>query len=154
MNPLGREILHVYLTDDGGTPLVHLSRRDASDKDPDLVASMFAAFQNFMDDSFHSMGIGSVKSIELGDRHQVAFGRGHKVLLYVVYHGRESNRLERRVIEMVGEIERDFSSLLEHWGGDLDRLAGLKEHLVRAWKVPARDSPFVPTTVAPPMETR
>ncbi len=138
-HPLRRTIEHVYLTYDGGAPLVHLSRRIGSDKDPDLVASMFTAFQNFMDDSFHSMGIGSVRSIELGDRHQVAFGRGHKVLLYVVYEGRESNRLERRVIRMVGEIEERFAGLLQDWDGDMDRIAVLRDHLVREWKVPARD---------------
>ncbi len=127
MNPLSREVLHVYLTYDGGTPLVHLSRGGPSDKDPDLIASMFTAFQNFMDDSFHSLGIGSVRSIELGDRHQVAFGRGRKVLLYVVYQGRESNRLERRVIRVVGEIEARFASLLNDWDGDMDKMLELKD---------------------------
>src|SRR5438132_7422702 len=53
-HPLRRTVEHVYLTDSGGTPLVHLSRTLPSDKDPDLVASMFTAIQNFMDDSFHS----------------------------------------------------------------------------------------------------
>ncbi len=152
-HPLRRIIEHVYLTYDGGTPLVHLSRRTASDKDPDLVASMFTAFQNFMDDSFHSLGIGSVRSIELGDRHQVAFGRGHKVLLYVVYQGRESNRLERRVIRIVSEIEERFAPLLNDWDGDLDRLAGLRDLLVREWKVPARDSLFAPQKTHAILET-
>ncbi len=142
LHPLRTTIEHVYLTYDGGTPLVHLSRPVTSDKDPDLVASMFTAIQNFMDDSFHSLGIGSVRSIELGDRHQVAFGRGHKVLMYVVYQGRESNRLERRVIRMVAEIEKDFAPILQDWDGDMDRLGGLREHLVQAWKIPARDNPF------------
>ncbi|HLE53929.1 MAG TPA: hypothetical protein VI999_01625 [Thermoplasmata archaeon] len=146
LHPLRTTIEHVYLTYDGGTPLVHLSRPVTSDKDPDLVASMFTAIQNFMDDSFHSLGIGSVRSIELGDRHQVAFGRGHKVLMYVVYQGRESNRLERRVIRMVAEIEKDFAPLLKDWDGDMDRLAGLRDLLIREWKVPARDSPFAPQT--------
>ncbi len=153
MPHLGREIEHVYLTYDGGTPLVHLSRLGTSDKDPDLIASMFTAFQNFMDDSFHSLGIGSVRSIELGDRHQVAFGRGHKVLLYVVYQGRESNRLERRVIRVVGEIEREFASLLADWDGDLDRLGSLRARLVETWKVPARDTPFVSPPIAVTLET-
>lgn len=134
-HPLGRVIEHVYLTYDGGTPLVHLSRRRPSDKDPDLVASMFTAVQNFMDDSFHSMGIGSVRSIELGDRHHVAFGRGHKVLLYVVYEGRESNRLERRVEQMVAEIEDRYAPLLRNWNGDMDAVAILREYLERQWDV-------------------
>src|SRR5207302_656945 len=74
-HPLRRTVEHVYLTDSGGTPLVHLSRHVPSDKDPDLVASMFTAIQNFMDDSFHSMGIGDVRSTEMGDRHHAVFDR-------------------------------------------------------------------------------
>ncbi|HYY48611.1 MAG TPA: hypothetical protein VFA17_08000 [Thermoplasmata archaeon] len=137
-HPFRRTVEHVYLTDAGGTPLVHLSRRFSSDKDPDLVASMFTAIQNFMDDSFHSMGIGDVRSIEMGDRHHVAFGRGHAVLLYIVYRGRESNRLERRVIHMVGEIESRFGALVKGWGGDTDRVRPLQAYLMDEWDLHPR----------------
>src|SRR6266566_1973859 len=125
--------------------MVHLSRRLESDKDPDLIASMFSAVQNFMDDSFHSLGIGSVRSIELGDRHQVAFGRGHRVLLYVVYAGRESNHLEDRVIRQVHDLEARFSSVLEAWDGDMDSVRGIRDYLEGEWDVPSR-----PPTSPPP----
>ena len=138
-HPLRRVVEHVYLTDFGGTPLVHLSRRIASDKDPDLVASMFTAIQNFMDDSFHSMGIGDVRSIEMGDRHHVAFGRGHMVLLYVVYRGRESNRLERRVIRFVHDVETRFASELRAWNGDMDRIAAIRDYLAQEWDLSPRE---------------
>jgi len=132
-HPLRRVVEHVYLTDSGGTPIVHLSRRFASDKDPDLVASMFTAIQNFMDDSFHSMGVGDVRSIEMGDRYHVAFGRGHSVLFYVVYRGRESNRLERRVTDFVHDIETRFTSFLRAWDGDMDRTVTLRQYVGREW---------------------
>src|SRR6266508_1002911 len=109
--------------------MVHLSRRIPEFKDPDLIASMFSAVQNFMDDSFHSLGIGSVRSIELGDRHQVAFGRGHRVLLYIVYRGRESNHLEDRVIRQVNDLEARFSSVLEDWDGEMDSVRGIRDYL-------------------------
>ncbi len=140
-----RTVEHVYLTDAGGTPLVHLSRRSGSDKDPDLIASMFSAVQNFMDDSFHSLGIGSVRSIELGDRHQVAFGRGPRLLLYVVYEGRESNRLEKRVIRQVQDLETRFASVLEEWDGDMERIKGIGDHLAREWEIPVRPSESPPS---------
>ncbi len=132
-HPARRVIEHVYLTYDGGTPLVHLSRSHVPDKDPDLIASMFTAIQNFMDDSFHEMGIGAVRSIELGDGHQVAFGRGKWLLLYVVYRGRESNQLERHVIHQVHELENRFALLLKDWDGDMDRADVLREYLAEAW---------------------
>jgi hypothetical protein len=138
-HPFRRTVEHMYLTDSGGTPLVHLSRNLPSDKDPDLVASMFTAIQNFMDDSFHSMGIGDVRSIERSDRHHVAFGRGHALLLYIVYRGRESNHLERRVIHFVHDLETRFASLLREWNGDMDRIVPIREHLAREWALRPRD---------------
>ena len=142
-HPLHRIIEHVYLTDAGGTPLVHLSRLN-SDKDPDLIASMFAAIQNFMDDAFHSLGAGDVRSIEIGTRQHVAFGRGHYSLLYLVYRGRESNHLERRVIHQVHEIETQFASLLREWGGDMGEIEVLRDYLMREWELPAREAPLSP----------
>jgi hypothetical protein len=147
-HPFRRTVEHVYLTDTGGTPLVHLSRRISSDKDPDLVASMFTAIQNFMDDSFHSMGIGDVRSIEVGDRHHVAFGRGHAVLLYIVYRGRESNHLERRVIQMVGDIEARFATLLKSWQGDMDPIVALRAYLIQEWDLQPRPIPLEPAARA------
>lgn len=141
VHPHGREIEHVYLTYDGGTPLVHLSMRVDSDKDSDIVASMFTAFQNFMDESFRDMGIGTVRSIELGDRHQLAFGRGRKVLLYVLYRGRESNRLEDRVIQLVTDLEARFAPLLEDWDGDVDALGPLRTYLEGIWGLPTAEEP-------------
>lgn len=141
-HPLRRTVEHVYLTDAGGTPLVHLSRRFTSDKDPDLVASMFTAIQNFMDDSFHSMGIGDVRSIEMATRHHVAFGRGRSVLLYIVYRGRESNHLERRVTQLVQDIELRFAPLLQGWDGDMDRVGRLRDYLMNEWDLHPRQTPI------------
>lgn len=132
-HPLGRVIEHVYLTYDGGTPMVHLSRNFVPGRDPDLIASMFTAIENFMDESFHEMGVGSVRSIELGDRHQVAFGRGRHVLLYVLYRGRESNQLERHVIHQVHTLEERFGGLLKDWNGDMRTADVLREYLAQVW---------------------
>jgi hypothetical protein len=86
-----------------------------------------------MDDSFHSMGIGDVRSLELGDHHHVAFGLGHTLLLCVVYRGRESNRLERRVIRFVHDVEARFANLVRAWHGNVEELAPLREYLEREW---------------------
>jgi len=148
-HPLRRTVEHVYLTNAGGTPLVHLSRRFISDKDPDLVASMFTAIQNFMNESFHSMGIGDVRSIEMSNRYHVAFGRGESVLLYIVYRGRESNPLERRVTQLVQEIEARFASLLHRWDGDMDRVGVLRDYLMKEWDLRPSQTPFEPAAPVP-----
>ena len=151
MAPLRRTIEHVYLTDVGGTPLVHLSDPSATeDKDPDMIGSMFTAIQNFMDDSFHSMGIGDVRSLEVGDSHHVAFGRGHSVLLYVVYRGRESNRLEKRITRFVHEIEGRFATLIHDWDGEIEELGPLRLYLEAEWKLLPKALPIVAAERKPP----
>ncbi len=132
-HPPGRVIEHVYLTYDGGTPMVHLSRSFVPGRDPDIIASMFTAIENFMDESFHEMGIGAVRSIELGDRHQVAFGKGERVLLYVLYRGRESNQLERHVIHQVHALEDRFAGLLKDWDGDMKAAEPVRDYLAQVW---------------------
>ena len=132
-----RSIEHVYLAYSGGTPLVHLSRFEPEDADPDLIASMFAAIQSFMDDSFHSLGIGAVRSIEMEKHQHVAFGRGRYALLYVLYRGFESNHLERKVETTVRDIERQFERILRDWDGDMDKIRPLAEFLKHRFGVDA-----------------
>lgn len=140
---LGRTVERVYLTDGGGIPLAHLSRSASAPEDPETIASMFTAIQSFMNDSFHVMGVGGVRSIEMGRRHHVAFGRGRWVLLYVVYSGRESNRLERRVEHVVQDLESQFAPLLESWRGDVDRASPVRDRLVEEFGLS-------PTVARPP----
>lgn len=127
----------VFLIAKSGVPLVHLSRTLTSDKDPDLIASMFTAIQSFMNQSFGSMGVGDLKNIELAD-HNMAVARGTHVILALLYRGRESKRLERRAADVVEEIESKFNDVLRDWNGDVDRLTGVKQVLEKLWG--AKDS--------------
>lgn len=139
-----RVIERVYLTYDRGMPLVHLSREPESEKDPDLVASMFDAIQAFMDDAFHNMHAGTVRSMEIGERCHVAFGKGQWLLLYVMYRGRESNRLEERVIRNVHQLESQFARVLKGWSGDMKDVEPLKTVLKEEWGVPEEVAVFEP----------
>ena len=140
-----RVIERVYLTYDRGLPLVHLSRAARSDKDPDLVASMFDAIEAFMEDAFHDMHAGTIRSMEIGDRCHVAFGKGRWLLLYVLYRGRESNRLEDRVIRNVRELDARFAPLLRSWSGDMRDVEPIKARLRDEWGVPEEQETFAPT---------
>jgi hypothetical protein len=106
---------------------------------------MFTALQNFMDDSFRMMGAGVVRSIEIGKRHHVAFARGRSVALYVVYRGRESNRLEERIERLVREIEQAHGSLLTGWNGDVGKASPLRDRLAAEWKMPVTTPSAEPT---------
>ncbi len=144
-----RVIERVYLTYDRGLPLVHLSREPNTDKDPDLVASMFDAIEAFMDDAFKDMHAGTVRSMEVGERCHVAFGKGKWLLLYVMYRGRESNHLEDRVIRNVHELEAQFGPLLRSWSGDMKDVEPIKELLKAQWGVPEDHETFQPAVPAP-----
>src|SRR5438876_11210774 len=95
---------HIFLVDRVGVPMIHLSRGLPTGADPDLIASMFTAIVDFMNQSFHSMGHGDVRSIELVD-YQAVFGRGRKLVMFPLYHGWASNRLERRLAREVHDTE-------------------------------------------------
>jgi len=119
---------HVFLIYASGIPLVHLSRSVATDKDPDLVASMFTAIQSFMNESFHSMGVGDVKSIEMAD-HRVALARGESILLVVLYRGRAAGHIQNQANEAVRETEKRFGHVLRDWNGDMSRIDGVRQLL-------------------------
>src|SRR5207245_10937521 len=110
----------IFLFDRGGVPMVHLSRGLPTGADPDLIASMFTAIVAFMNQSFHSMGHADLRSIELED-YQVVFGRGHHILMLLLYHRRESTRLERRVARDVKDLEPRHAGGPGTWDGDTVR---------------------------------
>src|SRR5438445_13725776 len=83
---------HIFLVDRGGVPMIHLSRGLPTGADPDLIASMFTAIVDFMNQSFHSMGHGDVRSIVLED-YQVVLGRGRHSLLSRLYPGWKPHRV-------------------------------------------------------------
>jgi hypothetical protein len=141
----------VFLIYQGGVPMMHLSRSLTSDKDPDLIASMFTAIQSFMNTSFQSMGVGDVKGIELAD-HNVAVARGKYVILVVLYRGHESNRLDRRANDIVVDIEKRYANVLKAWNGDIDRLTGVKQLLERMWGAKAKGDAETTFGEAPPPE--
>src|SRR2546428_12822340 len=128
---------HIFLVDRGGVPMIHLSRGLPTGADPDLIASMFTAIVDFMNQSFHSMGHGDVRSIELED-YQVLFGRGRNILMLLLYRGWESNRLERRVARGVKALERRHAAVLEHWDGGTDRLVEGRQELEHLWRLRER----------------
>jgi len=147
--PLLRRIVeHVFLVDRGGTPLVHLSRRGASEKDPDLIALMVNTVQTFLNESFRSMGIGDVRSIELAD-YNLTFGRGQHSLLFVLYRGRESARLERRAQDDVRAIEARFAQVLKDGRRDASGIVGMRRYLELEWAMqPADERPTASPTGA------
>lgn len=129
------QVEHAFLIYSNGLMLFHLSPDLTGDKDPDLIAGMFTAIQKFMDDSFHSMGVGELKGLELAD-HRVALVRGNDISLVALYRGGAAGKVEKRAREVVRDIERRYGHLLKDWNGDTDPIQGAKVSLEKLF--PAR----------------
>ncbi len=131
---------HAFLIYRNGILLFHLSPKLTADKDPDLIASMFTAIQSFMDESFHSMGVGELKSIELAD-HRVALVRGEYLFLVVLFRGAASGHVKKRATDVVRDIEKRYASVLKDWNGDVGLLEGAKGRMGRLFR-PGPSFPF------------
>ncbi|HKZ99247.1 MAG TPA: DNRLRE domain-containing protein, partial [Thermoplasmata archaeon] len=132
---LRTRIEHAFLIYQSGVLLFHMSPNLAEDKDPDLIASMFTAIENFMDESFHSMGVGQLKALELADR-RMALIRGRDVSLAVLYRGAATGHVERQAREVIRDVERRYGHLLKDWDGDMGPIKGTEVSLERLF--PAR----------------
>lgn len=124
------QVRHAFLIYRNGLMLMHVSSEAIQDRDPDLIASMFSAIQSFMDESFHSMGVGQLKAVELAD-HRVIVVRGADVSLVVLYHGAAARHVENRAREVIKDIERRYGRLLAGWNGDVALIAGAEVSLER-----------------------
>ncbi|MFA5896617.1 MAG: DNRLRE domain-containing protein [Thermoplasmata archaeon] len=129
------QIEHAFLIYRDGILLFHMSPGLAEDKDPDLIASMFTAIENFMDESFRSMGVGQLKGLELAD-HRVALVRGTDASLVVLYRGAAAGHVEKRAREAIQDIERRYGHILKDWNGDMGLIKGAQVSLERLF--PAR----------------
>jgi len=45
----------------------------------------------------------------------------------------------------VHDLETRFGSVLEDWGGDMDRVKGIRDYLEGQWDVPARPAASSPS---------
>jgi len=137
---LRQVVEHVFLVDQGGTPLAHLSRSHR-DRDTDVGGPTSALVREFMDHSLQHPGRETGRSNKFPDLH-VAFGSGQYTRLFVLYRGRESNRIGRRVERAIREIEKRYGRALKDGGGRLDQIADVNRDLERQWGL---QEPIVPS---------
>jgi len=119
---------HVFLVDQAGLPLVHLSRAPRGSL-PGVSADEPALLSKILDPSLSPEARGTSR---LPDLH-VAFGSGRYMRLFVLYRGRESTRIGRRVERTVRELERRYGAAMKDWHGKIDDLADVNRDLGRRW---------------------
>jgi hypothetical protein len=121
----------VFLVDNAGVLLVHLSQWESKAIDAKLVSGMLTAVQEFVKDSFRGsdggpqikMDEGALGKLEYGD-FQIVIERGTYTFLSAVISGNDNKRLRKRMKNVVDEFETKYSNVLVDWDGDMGRFDG------------------------------
>ncbi|UCG70226.1 MAG: PKD domain-containing protein [Thermoplasmata archaeon] len=134
-------IEEVFLVDNAGVLLVHISRGESKAIDAKLVSGMLTAVQEFVKDSFMGnneqgdmkIDEGALGKLEYGD-FQIVIERGSYAFLSAVISGYDNKRLRKRMRDVVEEFESKYSSVLADWDGDMDKFAGTEKIVGRLIK--------------------
>ncbi|MEE9152090.1 MAG: hypothetical protein V3U20_09705, partial [Thermoplasmata archaeon] len=137
-------IEEVFLVDNAGVLLVHMSQGESKAIDAKLVSGMLTAVQEFVKDSFRgSEGVEDIKfderalgKLEYGD-FQIVMERGEYTFLSAVISGYDNRRLRKRIRDVVEEFETRYSSVLVDWDGDMEKFKGAEEIVGRLLKGPS-----------------
>jgi len=106
--------------------LLHNTRRLRPDRDSDIIAGMFEAVQNFIEDSFQDTGDWELNKLEFGGN-KIVVERGKYVYMAVVYEGDLSEEKIQEIRDVIERIEDEFGEQLKEWDGDRKELRGIKD---------------------------
>jgi len=133
-------IEEVFLVYRDGILMYHLSRSLVQDRDEDVLSGMLTAVQEFVRDAFRYGEHRELHQLDFGD-YRILIERGKMVYLAVVYSGKESTTIKKRVRSVLDHIETAYRGQLELWDGDMDKIVGARDMI--------RDFLFKPNTRVP-----
>ena len=113
----------IFLIYRDGILVSHLATTADVGKDEDQLSGMLTAVQDFVQDAFAYGGHRELNELEFGEYH-ILIERGKFVYLAVVYVGRDSGLIRRKVRAVLGKVESQFGAVLETWDGDMHRVEG------------------------------
>ena len=120
------EIEDVFLVYRDGVLISHLSRSLLREKDEDVLSGMLTAVQEFVREAFQYGEHRDLQQLDFGD-YRILIERGTYVFLAVVYSGKESLALRKKVRGVIGRIEDEFGKVLEKWDGDMAQMIGARD---------------------------
>jgi hypothetical protein len=124
------EIEEVFLVYSQSSLLIsHKYSGDGEMKNRDIMASMFAAVQDFVSDAFNPEDTtkAPLKIMEVGDK-KIMVERGDYTYIGVVFRG-GNWRLAPKVKSTVAELEARYKKEFEAWDGILDNFKGIDDYL-------------------------
>ncbi len=120
------DIEEVFLVYRDGVLISHLSRTLLREKDEDVLSGMLTAVQEFVREAFQYGEHRDLQQMDFGD-YRILIERGKYVFLAIVYSGRESIAIHRKVRAVIAKIEHDFGPALENWDGDMEQVMGARD---------------------------
>ncbi len=118
----------VFLVYRDGILVSHLTKGDGLDKDEDQLSGMLTAVQDFVKDAFAYGEHRELHQLEFGDYH-VLIERGKVVYLAVVYQGRDSGLIRKKVRAVLDRVESAYGDVFAEWEGDVAQVEGTRELL-------------------------
>jgi outer membrane protein OmpA-like peptidoglycan-associated protein len=123
-----------------GLVLNHLVAPTVATQDPDLVAGMLSAIQQFVRDSFKSKDSESLASLNIGDL-QVWVEESPNAILAAVVRGHAPSDFRQAMNEVLEDIQRYFSSALANFKGDAGPFRAADERLSKLLETRYREAP-------------
>lgn len=120
-----------------GLVLNHVVAPAVATQDPDMIAGMLSAIQQFVRDSFNSSRAETLDSMEVGEL-RVWIEEGPHAVIAAVIRGHAPSSYRLAMKEALEDIEKNYGSALDHFEGDAsafkaagDRLSDLLESQLR-----------------------
>lgn len=120
------DIEEVFLVYRDGVLISHLSRTLLREKDEDVLSGMLTAVQEFVREAFQYGEHRDLHQLDFGD-YRILIERGKYVFLAIVYSGKESTAIHKKVRAVIDRIESEFGAALENWDGDMEEVVGARD---------------------------
>ena len=118
----------VFLIYRDGILVSHLTQASQQEKDEDQLSGMLTAVQDFVQDAFTYGRDRELHQLEFGDYH-ILIERGTHIYLAVVYQGRDSGLIRKKVRTVLERVETAYGSVFDKWDGDMGEVEGTRDLL-------------------------
>ncbi|MFO7992231.1 MAG: hypothetical protein R6U61_08090 [Thermoplasmata archaeon] len=116
----------VFLIHRSGVLIKHTTRTLKAERDEDILAGMFTAVENFVEDAFSQEREKGLKRMDYGDK-KVLVHQGKYITLAVFFSGDEPKWAYESIKNFAVDIEKRYDEELKKWDGDLENLPGIEE---------------------------
>ena len=128
--PLVEQVFLIY---DDGRLIAYVSLGREKEIDLDILGGMLTGVMNLLSTAFVNKEAGEKEiekyKFELGER-SIILDRGNHFFLAIVLMGREDEELRLKAKDVVRDIEREYSSVLEDWGGEMKEFEGAEDYIM------------------------